>query len=544
MMEWIYWSISWILLRWHDVWAVLLPGGGWFLGTSWEWVLAIVFLVITIRILLFPIFVKQIRSQRAMQALQPKMKALQEKHKGDQQTLREEMMKLYQSEKVNPLMGCLPMFLQIPVFLGLFHVLKHINPLHNGGATLYGWTQSEFNSAADAKLFGAPIPMAFKSSALDVNAVGGGTTTVKVVAALLVIIMMFTTFMTSRQMILKTGWATDPQQKMVQRLMLYGIPISLLLSGWAFPIGVIIYWVTQNIFSFGQQFWVLHKYPPPVTAGSTVPAIRRTPATATREDAVDTVGKPRRFSKVSLASMRTALANVISARTSPGKASGPAKAGPTRVVASKPAPGAVPIRPSPTKATPPVPAKAASAKAAPLKATQAKPVPTKAAANRPGPVKAGKAAPPAVPPAQDRELATSGVASEPSQNGRSSDAGDGSMRGESGQAATGKAVPAKAVPAKAVPAKAVPAKAVPAKASPRSAPTKGGAGRAQSGSAAGAQAGRRPVNQVGEKSGVFGRQPDDGVTAAPVAEQRSSAPKPGAKPNNPKKGGPRRRGGR
>ncbi len=124
MMEWIYWSISWILLRWHDLWAAVLPGEGTFLGTSWEWVLAIVFLVITVRIILFPIFVKQIRSQRAMQALQPKMKELQTKYKGDQETLRQEVMKLYQTEKVNPLMGCLPMFLQIPVFLGLFHVLK------------------------------------------------------------------------------------------------------------------------------------------------------------------------------------------------------------------------------------------------------------------------------------------------------------------------------------------------------------------------------------------------------------------------------------
>src|SRR5215204_5086926 len=129
MMDWIYTAISWILLRWHDLWSAILPGTHYFLGTNWDWILAIVFLVITVRIILFPVFVKQIRSQRAMQALQPKMKALQEKHKGDSQTLREEMMKLYQSEKVNPLMGCLPMFLQIPVFLGLFHVLSYLNPV-------------------------------------------------------------------------------------------------------------------------------------------------------------------------------------------------------------------------------------------------------------------------------------------------------------------------------------------------------------------------------------------------------------------------------
>src|SRR5205085_8072358 len=91
-------------------------------------------------------------------------------------------------------------------------------------------------------------------------------TTVKVVAAILVAIMIITTYLTSRQMILKTGWAEDPQQRMIQRLMLYGIPVSLLISGTVFPIGVVIYWTTTNVFSLGQQFWVLRKYPPPPNA--------------------------------------------------------------------------------------------------------------------------------------------------------------------------------------------------------------------------------------------------------------------------------------
>ena len=76
------------------------------------------------------------------------------------------------------------------------------------------------------------------------------------------------TFLSSRQMILKTGWSEDPQQKMIQRLMLYGVPFSLLFSGLVFPIGVVIYWVVQNLFSLGQQMWVLRKYPPPKTGTS------------------------------------------------------------------------------------------------------------------------------------------------------------------------------------------------------------------------------------------------------------------------------------
>lgn len=256
-MDWIYTAISAILLFWHTVWHKVLPGKT-FLSTNWEWILAIIFLVITVRVILFPLFVKQIKSQRAMQKLQPQVKALQEKYKDDRQSMQKELMELYRAEKANPLMGCLPLLLQIPIFFGLFHVLKWLNPQTSTDKTLYGWTASQFDSASAAKLFGAPIYQSFST----------GTTGVKIVASVLVLIMIATTYMTSKQMILKTGWSEDPQQKLIQKLMLYGIPASLLISGflYPFPIGVVIYWTTTNLFSLGQQFWVLRKYPPPVNA--------------------------------------------------------------------------------------------------------------------------------------------------------------------------------------------------------------------------------------------------------------------------------------
>jgi len=267
-LDWIYYAISWILLRWHGLWTAIGIPDDRFLGTNWTWVLAIVFLVVTVRVILFPIFVKQIKSQRAMQALQPKVKELQNKHKGDRETLQKEMMELYKTEKANPLMGCLPMFLQIPVFLGLFHVLRRLNP-NNDGKTLYGWTVQQFEDATHAALFTAPLPSKFGSTSAELAALGANGTTVKIIAGVLVLIMMATTYATSRQMILKTGWAEDPQQKMIQRLMLYGIPLSLLISGSLFPIGVIIYWVTNNLFTLSQQQWVLRKFPPPPMAGKT-----------------------------------------------------------------------------------------------------------------------------------------------------------------------------------------------------------------------------------------------------------------------------------
>lgn len=276
MLNWLYTAISWILLRWHDVWSFL--GDGEILGTNWDWILAIIFLVITVRIILFPLFVKQIKSQRAMQALQPQMKELQEKHKGDRETLQKEMMELYRREKANPLMGCLPIFLQVPVFISLFWILRRLNPsrpeavragessLDDSKITLYTWTLDQFESASLATLFGAPIASRFfdddfgRFAELDTSIIN-----VRIVTGVLVVIMMVTTYLTAKQMILKTGWATDPTQLMMQRLMVYGLPFMLLFSGAFFPLGVVIYWVVQNLFSLGQQQWVLRKYPPPPT---------------------------------------------------------------------------------------------------------------------------------------------------------------------------------------------------------------------------------------------------------------------------------------
>ncbi|MGH3742510.1 MAG: membrane protein insertase YidC [Micromonosporaceae bacterium] len=258
-LDWIYHGISWILLRWHGLWDMVI-GDRLALGTNWDWVLAIVFLVVTVRVALFPLFIKQIRAQRAMQAIQPQIKEIQKKHKGDRQALQQETMKLYQESGANPLMGCLPLLLQLPVFFGMFHILRRIRP-DNEATTLYGWTEAQFHSAGDATLFGAPIAATFSSSARDLALMGASGTTVKIVAATLVAIMIITTFLTTKQMIRKAPPTEDPNQRMIQKLMLYGIPATLLFSGGIFPIGVVIYWVTTNLFSLGQQQWVLHKYP-------------------------------------------------------------------------------------------------------------------------------------------------------------------------------------------------------------------------------------------------------------------------------------------
>ena len=121
MLNFLYVAVSWVLLRWHDLFDALG------LGANWSWTLSVIFLVITARVLLFRLFVKQVHYQRNMQKMQPKIQKLREKYKDDRGELNRQMMKLQQDEGFNPLTGCLPMFLQIPVFLGLYHVLRHLS---------------------------------------------------------------------------------------------------------------------------------------------------------------------------------------------------------------------------------------------------------------------------------------------------------------------------------------------------------------------------------------------------------------------------------
>ena len=337
-LNWIYTGISWILLRWHDLWGGLLH-----LPSGIAWPLSIVFLVLTVRVVLFPVFVKQIKSQRAMQALQPQMKELREKYKNDQQKLQAEMMELYKREKANPLMGCLPIFLQIPVFIGLFHVLRLINPQLDSArqamTTEYGWSVDQFNSASEARIFGAPIAAAFRMTAAQLAQLDASRVAVTLVAGILIITMVATTYITQRQMIARNGASADPTQAMVQKLMLYGIPASLLVSGALFPIGVVIYWVTQNFFSMGQQFWVLSKMPPiggpkvdPEVARSLAPKPGVKPVNPKRSGRSTVASKPTTGSAVTFDTAQVRAERAAAAKDSTADSASPNGSGPDESV--------------------------------------------------------------------------------------------------------------------------------------------------------------------------------------------------------------------
>ncbi len=227
-------------------------------GSGPAWALSIVLLTVTVRLLLFPLFVKQIKSQRRMQEIAPKVKELQKLHKGDRETMNTEMMKLYKENNANPVSGCLPLLLQLPVFFALFTVIREFRTTANAK---FGLSTDQLREGAQAKVFGAPISAGFNSPASLLDTLDADLAVVRIVAAIMVVLMGATTFWTQRQMIARAG-TTDPQQIMVQKLLLYVLPLSFAVSGAFFPIGVLLYWLTTNVWSMGQQAWVIKRMPP------------------------------------------------------------------------------------------------------------------------------------------------------------------------------------------------------------------------------------------------------------------------------------------
>nr|WP_020386724.1 membrane protein insertase YidC [Kribbella catacumbae] len=248
----LYWAVSALLVGWHWLLSqVFDPDSGW------AWALSIAGLTIVIRTLLIPLFVRQIRSSRNMQLLQPKMKELQKKYGHDREKLGQEMMKLYKETGTNPFSSCLPLLLQSPIFLALFRVLDQASK----GEALSSVIAPHVDSLRHAKIFGAEISQTF------LRANGDGSTNVKVVAVILIILMTATMFITQLQLMRKNmpKEALEGQAAQMQKIMLYVFPVFFLIGGFNFPIGVLIYWFVSNVWTMGQQFYVIRRNPAPGT---------------------------------------------------------------------------------------------------------------------------------------------------------------------------------------------------------------------------------------------------------------------------------------
>ncbi|MCX4455379.1 membrane protein insertase YidC [Streptomyces sp. NBC_01340] len=247
--------VSWVIVQFHSVYGAIFGP-----NTGWAWGLSIVSLVILIRICLIPLFVKQIKSTRAMQTLQPEMKKIQERYKNDKQRQSEEMMKLYKETGTNPLSSCLPILAQSPFFFALYHVLNGIAT----GKTIGVIDDQLLASARKAHIFGAPLAAKFTDSADKVAQLGATLTDVRVVTAIMIVLMSSSQFYTQRQLMTKNVDTTVKTPFMQQQKMLmYVFPVMFAVFGINFPVGVLVYWLTTNVWTMGQQMYVIRNNPTP-----------------------------------------------------------------------------------------------------------------------------------------------------------------------------------------------------------------------------------------------------------------------------------------
>jgi YidC/Oxa1 family membrane protein insertase len=255
----VYEFVAWVL---KHIYGVLSPAFG--PSSGWTWALSIVILVVLMRLILVPLFIKQMHTTRAMTALAPEMSALRKKYKDDKQTLNQEMMKLYQQAGVNPLMGCLPVVLQLPLFFALFSVLRAIAEWKPGQAPKYGLTHQMVQSAQQAKILGAGIgDKVLFTDGMHVPLHA------KFVILVAVIISMTTTYLTIRQSMKRGMMPTAPDNPMGQtsKMMQYFMPLFA-LSGLYWQFGLVLYWVTTNVWTLGQQYVLFRRYPQPRAAGT------------------------------------------------------------------------------------------------------------------------------------------------------------------------------------------------------------------------------------------------------------------------------------
>jgi YidC/Oxa1 family membrane protein insertase len=254
----LFYAVAWVIMRIHAVLAV--PFGA---SSGITWALSIVILVVLMRLIMVPLFVKQVNAQRKMQAHMPQLNELRKKYKNDKQRLNEETMKFYRENGINPLGGCLPLVAQLPIFWALFNVLRAIATWEPNTTPKYGLTVPVVESAKQAHIFGASLADSF------LRPIAGETWGPRIVILIFVLISAATTFLTMRQSA-KRGMLNqtpaDPDQPgaamaaSMSKNMMYIAPFFA-LTGLYWQFGLVIYWVTTNVWTLGQQHFLFRNLP-------------------------------------------------------------------------------------------------------------------------------------------------------------------------------------------------------------------------------------------------------------------------------------------
>lgn len=281
MLNFIYWPISAILWFWHQAVSLVLDPDS---GISW--VLAIILLTMTIRVFLVKPMLNQMRATRKMQAIQPKMQEIRKKYANDQQQMMQETRKLQREAGVNPLAGCLPVLVQLPVFIGLFHVLRSFNRTGDGRGQLglspeqnreianYIFSPDDVQSFLDARILGVPISAYISMPEQMFEAfqpVDFTRTQIAIVAVPLILIIVLATHFNARFSVERqerrraqglqqsSGEQMEMQMAMMNKMMLWFMPLTILFTGVLWHIGLLFYMVTNNIWTFFQQRWIFSK---------------------------------------------------------------------------------------------------------------------------------------------------------------------------------------------------------------------------------------------------------------------------------------------
>jgi YidC/Oxa1 family membrane protein insertase len=264
------WVVAWLMVGFHQVFIWLgLPAAS---GLTWS--LSIVGLVIVIRIILIPLFVKQIHASRRMQLIQPEMQKIQKKYKGktdpeSRQAMTQETMGLYKRTGTNPFSSCLPILLQSPIFFALFRVLNSLTAIANGQKVPIGPLDKKLALQANSStIFHVSLSSTFQHMLVvvgNVIHVFPSDLATKIVCVVMIVLMSATTFTTQRQLMMKNmpASALDNPFAKQQKVLLYLMPLMFIFSGVTFPIGVLLYWLTTNLWSMGQQFYTIRRMPAP-----------------------------------------------------------------------------------------------------------------------------------------------------------------------------------------------------------------------------------------------------------------------------------------
>ena len=268
------WLVSVIMVGFHDGLSFIgLPA-----ANGWTWTLSIIGLVLVIRAALIPVFVKQIKAQRGMQLLQPDLKKLQDKYKGktdqlSRQAMAQEQMAMYKKHGTNPFSACLPMLIQMPFFFALFTVLSGITTAADSGKGIGAMSHEQVVQFDESSIFGAPL----SATLLHGTPPGGNEVSVWILSIVMILAMTASQFITQKQIMAKNmseEAMASPFMKQ-QKMMLYILPIVFGVGGINFPIGVLIYWTTTNLWTMAQQFFVIRRMPTPGSPAAKALAERR-----------------------------------------------------------------------------------------------------------------------------------------------------------------------------------------------------------------------------------------------------------------------------